>query len=44
MGTKIKTNDIGNGKVIRVLPQKKKLNKEVINYFIDQAVKINSKK
>lgn len=33
----------GNGKAIRVLPQKE-LNKKVVEYYINQAIKINSKK
>ena len=35
---------IGKGKAIRVLPQKGKLNEEVIKYFINQAIEINAKK
>ena len=35
---------IGNGKLIRVLPQKGKLNEEVIKYFINQAIQINANK
>ena len=34
----------GNGKSIRVLPQKNKLNKKAIKYYIKQAIEINSKK
>ena len=34
----------GKGKAIRVLPQKGKLNEEVIKYFINQAIKINTNK
>jgi len=33
----------GKGKAIRVLPQKE-LNKEVIEYYIKQAIEINSKR
>lgn len=33
----------GKGKAIRVLPQKE-LNKNAIEYYINQAIKINSKK
>jgi len=35
---------IGNGKAIRVLPQKEELNEEIIKYFIDQAIEINGNK
>ena len=34
----------GKGKAIRVLPQKGKLEEEVIKYFINQAIDINDKK
>ncbi len=34
----------GKGKAIRVLPQKNKLDEEVIMYFINQAIEINSSK
>ena len=34
----------GKGKAIRVLVQKRQLNEEVINYFIDQAIEINFRK
>ena len=33
----------GNGKAIRVLPQKE-LNKEAVEYYLKQALEINSKK
>ncbi|MCG8326614.1 MAG: DUF1801 domain-containing protein [Chitinophagales bacterium] len=33
----------GNGKAIRVLPQKE-LNKEAVEYYLEQAIAINSKK
>lgn len=33
----------GNGKAIRVLPQKE-LNKETVGYYLKQAIEINSKK
>lgn len=34
----------GKGKAIRVLPQKGKLNKEIVDYFVKQAIEINKKK
>ncbi len=34
----------GKGKAIRVLPQKGKLNREAIHYFINQAIDINANK
>jgi len=46
-GAKMKDKDgvlIGNGKAIRVLPQKENLNVELVKYFIDQAIEINGDK
>lgn len=34
----------GKGKAIRVVPQKEKLDKEVITYYIEQAISINAMK
>jgi len=34
----------GKGKAIRVLPQKGKLDEQVIHYFIKQAIEINANK
>jgi hypothetical protein len=34
----------GKVKAIKVLPQKDKLNKEIFNYFITQAIEINANK
>jgi len=34
----------GKGKAIRVLPQKGKLDEDVIKYFINQALELNSNK
>ncbi len=34
----------GNGKAIRVLPQKAALEEEVIHYFIKQAIELNASK
>lgn len=34
----------GNGKAIRVLPQKGVLNEKVIKYYIDQAIALNTNK
>lgn len=34
----------GKGKTMRVLPQKEKLNEEVVRYFMDQAIQINANK
>ncbi len=46
-GAKMEDKDgalVGNGKAIRVLPQKEKLNVELIKYFINQAIQINANK
>jgi len=46
-GAKMENKDgmlIGNGKAIRVLPQKGNLNVELIRYFVQQAIKINATK
>ena len=34
----------GNGKAIRVLPQKEKLDEKKIKYYIEQAIEINASK
>ncbi len=34
----------GKGKAIRVLPQKAKLDEEVVHYFMNQAIEINNNK
>lgn len=34
----------GKGKAIRVLPQKKELNEEIIRYYMNQAIQINASK